>query len=240
MLTGPWDDGAMSTIEIDVWADVVCPWCYIGKHRLARAIAESAHPAEVSVRYHAYELDPETPVGTGTGILTHLAERYDRSTDEAREMAEQAATAGRPDGVDIRVDTQLRSNSFDAHRLIALGLMQGGPALQGAVVERLYAAHFTEGRAIDDHTELQRLGAEAGLDEGRVAAVLATEEFTDSVRADEDAARQMGITGVPFFVANRRVAVSGAQPVETFGRLLTTAFEDPAGPRPPTGGPTHV
>lgn len=213
----------MSVIEVDVWADVVCPWCFIGKHRLERAVAACEHPAEVTVRYHAYELDPQTPVGSGEGIIGYLAARTGKSEQEARQMAEGAAISGRPDGVDIQIDTQLRSNSFDAHRLVALGANQGGPALQAAVLERFYVAHFTQGRPIDDHEALQRLSAEAGLDERRVGALLAGDEFADSVRADEDAARQMGIQGVPFAVANMKVAVSGAQSVETFSELLSSA-----------------
>ena len=131
---------------------------------------------------------------------------------------------GRPDGVHIDVDKQLRANSFDAHRLVALGLAQGGPALQAAVLERFYSAHFSEGKAIDDIETLQRLGAEAGLDGRRVSAVLAGDEFADHVRADEAAATDIGITGVPFFMANRRVALSGAplgrgdRPADRVGR----------------------
>ena len=138
-------------------------------------------------------------------MLAWLAQRYGTDLDGAREIAERPAVMGRPDGVEIDVDKQLRANSFDAHRLVALGLAQGGPALQAAVLERLYSAHFTEGKAIDDIETLQRLGAEAGLDGRRVSAVLAGDEYADHVRADEEAAVDIGITGVPFFMANRRV-----------------------------------
>ena len=130
---------------------------------------------------------------------------------------------GRPDGVEINVDSQLRANSFDAHRIVALGLAQGGVALQAAVLERLYSAHFSEGRAIDDIETLQRLGAEAGLDGRRLSAVLAGQEYTDHVRADEEAAVDIGISGVPFFMANRRVGLSGAHPTEVIGQLIEAA-----------------
>ena len=123
-------DGQSHAVEIDVWADVVCPWCYLGKRRLELAIAESAHPAEVTVTYHAYELDPKAAHSTGETVLAWLAQRYGTDLDGAREMAERPAVMGRPDGVHIDVDKQLRANSFDAHRLVALGLAQGGPALQ--------------------------------------------------------------------------------------------------------------
>ncbi|SDP41758.1 Predicted dithiol-disulfide isomerase, DsbA family [Pedococcus dokdonensis] len=214
------------TVEIDVWADVVCPWCYLGKRRLELAIAESAHPAEVTVTYHAFQLDPKAAHSTGETVLAWLAQRYGTDLAGAREIAERPAVMGRPDGVHIDVDKQLRANSFDAHRLVALGLAQGGPALQAAVLERLYSAHFSEGKAIDDVESLQRLGAEAGLDGRRVSAVLAGDEFADHVRADEIAARDIGVTGVPFFVANRRVALSGAHPVETLLQLIEAATND--------------
>jgi predicted DsbA family dithiol-disulfide isomerase len=213
----------MSAVQIDVWADVVCPWCYIGKRRLEQAIAESAHPADVTVTYHAFELDPHAPRGDGSTVLQWLADRYGTDLAGAREIAERPATIGRPDGVDIEVDRQLRASSFDAHRLVALGLAQGGPALQAAVLERLYSAHFSEGKQIDDVETLQRLGGEAGLDGRRVSSVLAGEDFADQVRADEADAEDIGITGVPFFIANRRVGLSGAHTAEVIGRLIEAA-----------------
>jgi predicted DsbA family dithiol-disulfide isomerase len=213
----------MSAVEIDVWADVVCPWCYIGKRRLEHAIADSAHPAEVTVTYHAFELDPGISRGDGSTVLSWLADRYHTDLDGAREIAERPATIGRPDGIEINVERQIRANSFDAHRLVALGLAQGGHALQAAVLERLYSAHFTEGKPIDDIETLQRLGAEAGLDGRRLSAVLAEDEYADQVRADEIAATDIGVTGVPFFMANRRVGLSGAHSVEVLGQLIEVA-----------------
>ena len=216
----------MNAVKIDVWADVVCPWCYLGKRRLELAIAESAHPAEVTVTYRAFELDPDTPRGTGEGVLAWLADTYGMDLAGAREMAERPATMARPDGLDMDVDAQLRANSFDAHRLVALGLAQGGPALQGAVLERMFSAHFTEGKAIDDIETLQRLGAEAGLDGRRVSAVLAGDEYTEEVRGDEEAARDLGVTGVPFYMGNHKVGLSGVHTVEVLGRLIEAAAAD--------------
>jgi predicted DsbA family dithiol-disulfide isomerase len=213
----------MAQVQIDVWADVVCPWCYIGKRRLEQAVAESAHPADVAVTYHAYELDPHVPRGDGTTVLQWLADRYGTDLDGAREIAERPATIGRPDGVDIDVDRQIRANSFDAHRMVALGLAQGGPALQAAVLERLFSAHFSEGKQIDDIETLQRLGGEAGLDGRRLSSVLAEDDFADQVREDEAAAEDIGIAGVPFFMANRRVGLSGAHSAEVIGQLIESA-----------------
>jgi predicted DsbA family dithiol-disulfide isomerase len=222
----------MSEVEIEVWVDVVCPWSYIGKRRLEQAIAESAQPSEVTVTYHAFELDPGKPVGEGVLVVERLAHRHSTDLDEARRMVERAAIIGRPDGIDMDIDAQVDANSFDAHRLVALGLVQGGPALQAAVLERLFSAHFSEGKSIDDHEALQRLAGEAGLDGRRVAAVLAGRDYADRVRADEQEAAELGVTAVPFFVANRQVALTGAHSVAVLGKLITAALEgehEPAG-----------
>lgn len=228
----------MSLIDVDAWMDVVCPWCYIGKHRLEQAISASQHPAEVTVRYHAYELDPDAPVGAGVSTLEHLASRYPGGVEEARRRTEQVTATARPDGIEMDFSGQLRANSFDAHRLVALGVAQGGPALQAAVLERLFSAYFAEGKPVDDRQTLQRLGAEAGLDERRLASVLASDEFADQVRADERMARELGVEGVPFVVGNGRVVISGAQSVETFGRLLVAALEQ--GPQAGTDAPARA
>ena len=218
----------MTAVEIDVWVDVVCPWCYIGKRRLEQAVAESAHPAEVTVTYHAFELDRDTAKGDGTTVLQWLEQRYNTDREGAREIAERPAVLGRPDGIEIDVDRQLRANSFDAHRIVALGLAQGGHALQAAVLERLYAAYFSEGKAIDDIETLQRLGAEAGLDGRRLSAVLAGDEYAEHVLADEAAAQEIGVGGVPFFMGNRKVALSGAHSAEVIGQLIEASATDGA------------
>ena len=141
-------------------------------------------------------------------------------------MAERAAIVGRPDGIDMNIDSQVDANSFDAHRLVALGLVQGGPALQAAVLERLFSAHFSEGKSIDDIESLQRLGAEAGLDGRRVATVLAGDDYADKVRADEQAAAELGITAVPCFVANRQVVLTGAHSADVMGKLITVVLDE--------------
>ena len=213
--------------RIDLWADVVCPWCWIGKRRVEEAVAASERPAEVTVLMHAFELDPGTPVGSGALVVDHLARAYGTDRAGAEQMQDRVAGLAREAGLPMDLTAQVRANSLDDHRLVALGLEQGGPALQSAVAERMFSAHFAEGKVIDDHEVLQRLAAEAGLDEAGVASVLASDELTDVVRADEDLARRLGITGVPFAVARagdgNGVAVSGAQPVEVFGQLITQA-----------------
>lgn len=218
----------MTSIDLQVWVDVACPWCYIVKHRLEHAIAASERPAEVTVRYRAYELDPDAPRSSGTSVLEHLA-AMTGSVDASHAFVGEAADAARDQALDVDAEAQLRANTFDALRVVALGLAQGGPPLQAAVLERLFSAHFSEGRAVDDPTELQRLGAEAGLDERRLGSVLAGDDFAEQVREDEEAARDLGITRVPYVLAGDSLVVHGAQPTEVFADLLAKAGSAAAG-----------
>ncbi len=210
-------------VVVDVWADVVCPWCYIAKHRLRRAVAGWDRPQEVLVRHRAYELDPDQPRGRRVPVAVHLGEKYGGGEAAGAAMASRSAEMAAADGLQIEMGRALTANSFDAHRLIALAREMGGPALEDAALERMFSAHFCEGLAIDDHDILLRCAAEAGMDERRVSSVLADDTYGAAVRADEQEARALGVTGVPYAVANGRVAVSGAQSVEVFLELLRAA-----------------
>jgi predicted DsbA family dithiol-disulfide isomerase len=217
-------------VVVDVWADIVCPWCYIGKYRLRRAIDGWARPSEVRVRHRAYELDPAAPAGQHIPVATYLGDKYGGGPEAGAALSARAAAVASQEGLRFDMGRAVRANSFDAHRLVALAREMGGPALEDAALERMFSAHFSEGLAIDDHDILLRCAAEAGMDERRVASVLADDTYAEVVRADEQQAREMGVTGVPFAVANGRVAVSGAQPVEVFLELFRAASEasDPA------------
>lgn len=220
-------------VVLDVWADVVCPWCYIAKHRLRRAIDGWDRPHEVLVRHRAYELDPDLPTGRRVPVHEYVGEKY--GGDEAgAAISGQAAHIGEQEGLRFDMGRALKANSYDAHRLIALAREMGGPALEDACLERLFSAHFAEGLAIDDHDVLLRCTAEAGMDERRVSSVLADDTYGDAVRDDEARARSLGVTSVPFTLANDRVAVSGAQPVGVFLELLRTAAAAPPAAAPAT------
>lgn len=214
-------------VVLDVWADVVCPWCYIAKSRLRRAIDGWERPHEVLVRHRAYELDAGMPKGRPVPVNTYLGEKYGGGEAAGAAMSARAAGIGEQEGLRFDMVHALKANSYDAHRLVALAREMGGPALEDAALERMYSAHFAEGLAIDDHDTLLRCAAEAGMDERRVASVLADDTYGDHVRGDEEVARSLGVRGVPFVVANGRVAVSGAQPVEVFLELLRVATQPP-------------
>lgn len=188
----------MADLVLDLWGDVTDPWSYVAKRRVEAAVAASERPDDVVLIHHAL------PGGSVS----------------AEELARVAVSA-RPDGIDIAVSQLPNADTTDAHRLVALGLALGGPALQGAMLERLYAAVFTEGHDVASHRILQRLGAEAGLDELRVADVLASTDRSAEVSADVVAAREGGITRTPHLVVDHHLSLGGPASVEDYLEVIS-------------------
>ncbi len=211
---------------IEIWSDVVCPWCYIGKRRLEEALASFPHADEVDVVFRSFELDPTAPqVGTES-VAEALGRKYGGGAAGVRPMMDQVAQVAAEAGLAFDYEHATHTKTVDAHRLLHLALEEGGAALQRDLKERLLAAYFTQGRSMGDHAVLREVALAAGLDVARVDAVLAGDEYTAAVRADIDQARAYGATGVPFFVVDRRYGVAGAQPVEVFSGLLEKAWRD--------------
>jgi predicted DsbA family dithiol-disulfide isomerase len=210
-------------MNVEIWSDVVCPWCYIGKRRFERAVASFGHAGEVTVTYRSFELDPDAPAqrtGTHAG---HLASKYGMTIAQAEQANQQMTQRAAADGLEFRFDLIRGGNTFDAHRLLHLAKEHG---LQPEVKERLLRATFTEGLPVADKPALVRLATEAGLPAAQVEAVLDGDAYADAVRADEQQATRYGITGVPFFVADGKYAVSGAQPPEVLLQLLRRAYDE--------------
>lgn len=208
-------------MQVDVWSDVVCPWCYLGTTRLYKAIEESG--LEVNVTHHAFELDPSRPRGVVESQLDHLVTKYRATPEEIRANWANLAQLGADEGISYQFEGGLVGNSNDAHRVVRLGLERG---IQSQVLARLFRAHFGEGRSIFDHESLVDLGAEAGLDRDEVAAVLAADTYAAEVAQDEAMARSLGISGVPFYVLDQKYGVSGAQPRETLRAALQQAAQE--------------
>lgn len=212
-------------LRIDVWSDVVCPWCYIGKRRLSAALEETG--IEATVHWRSFQLDPTAPrigePGHGKTTTEMLAERYGGGDEQAQAMQERVSQIAAEEGLDYRLDQARHVNTGDAHRLLhlAASLDETG-ALQNDLKEALLAAHFTAGRDISDPEVLTELATATGVPAERVSAVLAQGdgEFADAVTHDIETARQYGATGVPFVVLDGRYGVSGAQPVETYVQAL--------------------
>lgn len=210
-------------MRIDIWSDMVCPWCYLGHRRLTAALDELAADGidDVEVHWHAFELDPHAPAEPGD-LRDVLERKYGPGAFET--MTDRLGALGAEAGIDYRFDLAQRVNTFDAHRVAALAAA-GGPDAQDRVVQRLFRAYFTEGADLSDHEVLVGLAEECGLDPATVAAVLAGDDLSTEVRTDEATARELGVGGVPAFVVDRQFLVSGAQDTETFVRLLRKVHE---------------
>ena len=215
----------MKKLRIDVWSDIACPWCYVGKRRLEAALARFPHRESVEVVWRAFELDPSAPrERDGTvSYAERLANKYRRSVSEADAMIRSMTDVAREDGLDFHFERIRPGNTFDAHRLLHLAAERG---TQDAVKERFLRAYMTEGEPIGDPETLARLATEAGLDAAEVRALLAGDMLSREVRADEEQARELGITGVPFFVLGGRYAVSGAQPAALLLGAISRAWDE--------------
>jgi len=212
-----------SAVKVEIWSDVVCPWCYVGKRRFEAALARFEHRDQVEVVWRAFELDPSAPAARDGDYVERLAAKYRVSGAEAQAMIDRMVDAGARDGLDMRFDRARPGNTFPAHRLLHLGLDRG---VQDELKERLLAATFTEGAAIGDVDVLAGLAAEVGLDPAEVRAVLDGDAYAADVRADERQAAALGITAVPFFVVDGTYGVPGAQPPDVLLGVLEQAWAE--------------
>ncbi len=210
-------------MQVEIWSDVVCPWCYIGKRRFEAALAEFEHRDEVEITWHSFELDRNAPPERLGSYAEMLGRKYGMGPTQADAALANMTDAAAHEGLDFHFESVRPGNTFDAHRLLHLAHTRG---VQGDLKERFLRAYFTEGEAIGDRTVLTRLAADVGLDGDEVEAMFEGDGHADEVRADEAAAEELQISGVPFFVIDRRYAVSGAQPPEAFTRALERAWAD--------------
>ena len=215
----------MAELRVDVWSDIACPWCYVGKRRLERALRDFPHAEDVKVVWHSFELDPSAPPERDPKVshAERLAKKYGISVQQAQQNSERLRDTAR--GEDLSFDFEhIRSgNMFDAHRLVHLAKARGR---QDAVKERFLKAYLEEAALMSDHATLLRLAVEAGLDEGEAADVLASDAFVEDVRADEAQAHDLGISGVPCFVLDGRYAISGAQSPQVLLSALHQAWSE--------------
>lgn len=201
-------------MKIEVWSDIVCPWCYIGKRRLESALANFDAPVEVE--WKSFQLDPSFPKDTTMPVNEMLGQKYGHS--QVREMTERVIKLGAEEGLHYDYDIAVAANTFDAHRLAHHAKSQG---LGADMHERLLRAQLCEGATINDADTLVRLAEEIGVT--GAGDVVATDKYTADVEADIREARQLGATGVPFFVLDRKYGISGAQPVAAFESALRQA-----------------
>jgi predicted DsbA family dithiol-disulfide isomerase len=214
-------------LTVEIWSDIVCPWCYLGKRRFEAALERFEHRDEVTVLWRSFELDPQAGPSSDVDPAQRLAEKYGMAPQRAEQLHEEMTARAAEAGLEYHMDQTRGGNTFDAHRAIHLAATYGH---QGDAQERLMRAYFTEGEHVDDRETLVRLMAEVGVDADEARAALGEDRFGEEVRNDELLAQQIGIQGVPFFVLDRRFGVSGAQPPEALLQALRHAWE--AGQQP--------
>ena len=210
-------------MKVEIWSDVVCPWCYIGKRRFEAALGRFPHAEDVEVVWRSFELDPSAPTTGQLDLIQRLATKYGVSREEAEAMNERVTDLADDEGLAFRLDIARPGNTFDAHRLLHLAADRG---MQDALKEALLAAYQTQGERISDPEVLARVAVATGLDGAEVADVLSSDAYAEAVRDDEREAQRLGVTGVPFFVFDRRYGVSGAQPSDVLLGALRQAWDE--------------
>ena len=204
-------------MDVEIWSDIACPWCYVGKKRFEKALAAFEHRDAVNVTWRSFELDPDAPAERGIDHAELIARKYGRTLEEVAAMDAQLTAVAAAEGIDMKLSRSRSGNTFTAHRLVHLAEAHGR---QHEMEERLFAAYFSEGALMSDHETLAALAAEVGLPEDEVRETLLTERYAEDVRDDELTARSAGISAVPCFVIDRKLGASGAQPPEELLRFL--------------------
>ncbi|OIR02225.1 DSBA-like thioredoxin domain protein [mine drainage metagenome] len=211
-------------MQVEIWSDIICPWCYIGKRRFETALADFALREEVSVIWRSFELDPDAP-RQRTGTLEEmLAQKYNVSPQEAAAMNARVSAVARETGLEYHLSSARPGNTFDAHRLLHFAASR---QLGERAAERLMHGYFSESLPVGDRAALARLAPEFGIAESDTLAMLESDAYSGDVRADEARAAKFGITVVPFFVFDEKSGISGAQPVEVFADALQQARKNP-------------
>jgi predicted DsbA family dithiol-disulfide isomerase len=209
-------------MQVEIWSDIACPWCYVGKRRFEAALAQFAHRDQVQVTWRAFELDPDAPHEREGERAARLAEKYGTTVERAREMEQNMTDTAAGEGLAFRFDIARSGNTFDAHRVVHLAAEHG---LQDAMKERLMKAYLEEGELISDRDTLVRLGSEVGIPKDELIDTLASDRFAAEVRDEERTAFGFGISAVPTFVIDRQFGVSGAQPPELLLQMLERGWE---------------
>lgn len=215
-------------MKIEVWSDYVCPFCYIGKRQLEKAIKDSGYDGQIEVEYKSFLLDPTTPVDTKETVYSSLAKKYNVSEEQAKNMTMSVAERAKEVGLQYNFDIMKDANTYAAHRLAKWANNKGKG---GEFSERVLQAYFLEGKKIGDYDELLELVGELGLNREEAKDVLVSNQFADAVERDIYEAQNLGVRGVPFFVIDQKYGISGAQPQELFEQTIVTAASE-AGLKP--------
>ena len=210
-------------MKIEIWSDIVCPWCYIGKRRLEKAIDDLKYQDKVTIEYKSFQLDPNMETDTSINIYQYLSEKKGMSIEDAMEIGETVAGVAEDLGLQYNLDKTIPINTLKAHELIHFAKSKG---LQTEAKEALLSAYFTEGKNLSDLNEIASIGEKIGLNKVDILESLQSNYFSKAVKADIKAGNDLGISGVPFFVFNRKFGISGAQSEDVFKKTLLKSFQD--------------
>jgi predicted DsbA family dithiol-disulfide isomerase len=213
-------------MKVEIWSDIVCPWCAIGRARFAAALSEFPHRDEVRVRWRSFELNPQAPREYPEPLVEHLASKYGVSVEQAEGMHRNMTEVAAAEGLEFHFERARSGNTFDAHRLLHHAFEVGGPELQDRLKDRLFHAYLSDGEPIGSPDTLVHAAEAVGLDADQAATVVHGDRYGDAVREDELQAQRYGISGVPFFVIDDRYGVSGAQPAAALREVLDTAWSE--------------
>lgn len=210
-------------MKIEIWSDVVCPFCYIGKRKFESALAQFENKNKVEVTWKSFQLDPNTKFKEGSTIYQNLAESKGWSEEQSKNITQQVVDMGKQEGLEFNFEKAIPANTFNAHRLIHFAASH---KLQEQAQEALLKAYFIEGKNVEDTQTLISIGLSIGLSQDDLRKLFAGEAYTNDVENDIYEARQVGVKGVPFFVIDRKYAISGAQPVDVFLKTLERAWAE--------------
>lgn len=214
----------MNKMKVEIWSDIMCPFCYIGKRHFEEALKQFPEADKVEIEWRSFQLDPTLPKpASDQNVYEYLAQRKGISAEQSKRMHENVVQMALEAGLDYDFDNTVVANSFDAHRLIQFAKTKN---LGDEAEERLFKAYFTEGKDMCARANLLQFAKEIGLDENETKKVLGSNAYTEEVKRDIEEAAQLGVRGVPFFVFNRKYAVSGAQPSEAFIGVLEKSFSE--------------
>lgn len=210
-------------MKIEIWSDIMCPFCYIGKENFEKALSSFSEAGNIEIEYKSFQLDPSYRHKKGDTVFSYLSETKGMPTEQIEGMTRHISEAAEKAGIKIDFKTNIPANTFDAHRLISLAKQEN---CDKEIVAGLFKAHFTDGKNIEDVDVLKELGKKAGIPEEKLTKTFSSEDFAYEVNQDIMESRNLGISGVPFFLFDRKFAVSGAQPVEAFEEAIQKSFQE--------------
>ncbi|QKJ62227.1 DsbA family protein [Flavobacterium sp. M31R6] len=210
-------------LKIQIWSDVMCPFCYIGKRKIEEALNQFENKNSVAIEWKSFQLDPSFVATPNESIVDHLAEKYRKNSDWAQTMIDNMTENAKKSGLDFHFEKAILANSLNAHRLLHLAKKHN---LSNELEELLFKAYLTDGKDVNDLKTLESLGLEVGLEKEAIENVLNTDLYANEVRQDQEEAQAIGVTGVPFFVFDNKYAVSGAQPTDVFLKTLEKTWEE--------------